>query len=83
MRAWLLGAVFAAGPEFGITVAPSQESLTLLQQVVFATYVAAGTGLLAMWAFGRDEPRYARHPSPEVPGGLQHDLCPDYNGHQA
>jgi len=83
VRAWLLGAVFAAGPEFGITVAPSQESLTLLQQVVFATYVAAGTGLLAMWAFGRDEPRDARHSLPEVPGGLQHDLCPDYNGHQA
>ena len=77
LTAWLFGAVFAAGPEFGITIAPSQQSLTLLQQVVFATYVAAGTGLLALWAFGRDEPRYARDPLPGVPDGLRHDLCPD------
>lgn len=50
--AWLLGLVFAAGAKWGVTVQPSQESLTLLQQLACATYVAAGTGLLAMWAFG-------------------------------
>jgi alpha-1,2-mannosyltransferase len=52
VTAWLLGLVFAAGAEWGVTVAPAQESLTLLQQLACATYVAAGTGLLAMWAFG-------------------------------
>jgi alpha-1,2-mannosyltransferase len=52
VRAWLLGSVFAAGSALGVTLAPSQETLTLLQQVECATYVAAGTGLLAMWAFG-------------------------------
>lgn len=52
VTAWLLGSVFAAGTEWGVTVQPSQESLNLLQQVACATYVAAGTGLLAMWAFG-------------------------------
>jgi alpha-1,2-mannosyltransferase len=50
--AWLLGAVFAAGPEWGVTVQRSQESLAPLQQVACATYVAAGVGLLALWAFG-------------------------------
>jgi hypothetical protein len=34
----------------------SQESLTLVQQLACATYVAAGTGLLAMWAFGSSRP---------------------------
>jgi len=52
VTAWLLGAVFAVGAKWGVTLRPSQESLTLLQQVACATYVAAGTGLLAMWAFG-------------------------------
>ena len=49
---WLLGSVFAAGPEWGVTVQRAQESLTLLQQVACGTYVAAGVGLLGMWAFG-------------------------------
>jgi len=52
VTAWLLGSVFAVGSEWGVTVQPSQESLNLLQQVACATYVAAGTGLLAMWAIG-------------------------------
>ena len=50
--AWLLGLVFATGAKWGVTLQPSQESLTLVQQLACATYVAAGTGLLAMWAFG-------------------------------
>ena len=50
--AWLLGLVFAAGPEFGQTILLAQQSLTLIQQVACATYVAAGTGLLVLWAFG-------------------------------
>jgi alpha-1,2-mannosyltransferase len=49
--AWLAGLVFAAGPEWGVTVQRSQDSLTFLQQVACATYVAAGIALLAMWAF--------------------------------
>ena len=58
VTAWLLGLVFAAGPEWGVTVQPAQESLTLIQQVGCATYVAAGTGLLAIWAFvSSGEPR--------------------------
>jgi len=52
VTAWLLGAVFAVGPARGVTLQPSQESLALLQQVPSATYVAAGTCLLVMWAFG-------------------------------
>ena len=52
VSAWLFGSVFAAGPEWGITVQPSQESLTLLQQAACSTYVVAGVALLAMWAFG-------------------------------
>jgi alpha-1,2-mannosyltransferase len=54
VSAWLFGSVFAAGPEWGITVQPSQESLTLLQQAACSTYVAAGVALLALWAFGSD-----------------------------
>jgi alpha-1,2-mannosyltransferase len=50
VTAWLLGLVFAAGPEWGVTVQPSQVSLSLLQQLACGTYVAAGVGLLAMWA---------------------------------
>jgi len=50
VRAWLLGLVFAAGSARGLTLAPSQESLTLLQQLACATYVATGTGLLLIWA---------------------------------
>lgn len=52
VAAWLAGLVFAAGPEWGVTVQRSQDSLTFLQQVACATYVAAGIALLAMWAFG-------------------------------
>ncbi|HEX7538087.1 MAG TPA: glycosyltransferase 87 family protein [Dermatophilaceae bacterium] len=52
VTAGLLGLVFAAGPEFGVTVLRSQESLTVLQQMACATYVAAGVGLLALWTFG-------------------------------
>mgnify|MGYP001791505259 CR=1 FL=1 len=52
VTAWLLGLVFAAGARWGVTLQPSQESLTLLQQLACAAYVAAGTGLLAMWACG-------------------------------
>jgi len=52
VTAGLLGVVFAAGARWGVTLQPSQESLTLLQQLASATYVAAGAGLLAMWAFG-------------------------------
>jgi len=50
VAAWLLGLVFAAGPEFAVTVAPSQESLDLLQQLACSTYVLAGLALLAWWA---------------------------------
>ena len=50
--AWLAGLVFAAGPEWGVTVQRSQDSLTFPQQVACATYVAAGIALLAMWALG-------------------------------
>ncbi|MHB8188573.1 MAG: glycosyltransferase 87 family protein [Dermatophilaceae bacterium] len=52
VTAWLLGLVFAAGSARGVTLQPAQESLTLLQQMASATYVAAGTGLLVIWAFG-------------------------------
>jgi len=52
VTAWLLGLVFAVGSARGVTLQPSQESLTLLQQMASATYVAAGTGLLVIWAFG-------------------------------
>lgn len=52
VTAWLVGLVFAAGPEWGVTVQRSQDSLTLLQQVACASYVAAGVALLTMWAFG-------------------------------
>jgi len=50
--AGLLALVFAVGSARGVTLAPSQESLTVLQQVASATYVAAGAGLLAIWAWG-------------------------------
>jgi alpha-1,2-mannosyltransferase len=52
VSAWLLAAVFAAGSARAVTLQPSQESLTGLQQVACATYVVAGLGLLALWAFG-------------------------------
>ena len=73
VTAWLLGLVFAAGPEWGVTVEPAQQSLTLLQQVACATYVAAGMGLLAMWAFGSGDREWGRNessiPAP-LPGGV-------------
>jgi alpha-1,2-mannosyltransferase len=52
VAAWLLGLVFAAGPEFAVTVASSQASLNLLQQLACSTYVLAGLALLAWWAHG-------------------------------
>jgi alpha-1,2-mannosyltransferase len=52
VMAWLAGLVFAAGATRGVTLEPSQVSLTLLQGVASATYVVAGAGLLAIWAFG-------------------------------
>lgn len=52
LMAWLLGSVFATGSMWWVTLRPSQESLTPLQQFACATYVAAGTGLVAWWAFG-------------------------------
>jgi len=64
VTAWLLGLVFAAGSARGVTLQPSQESLTLLQQMASATYVAAGTGLLAMWAFGAGGNHSAPTPPP-------------------
>lgn len=62
VTAWLLGLVFAAGSARGVALQPSQESLTLLQQVASATYVAAGTVLLAIWAFGSGESHSAPTP---------------------
>jgi len=61
VTAWLLGSVFAMSLMWWVTLRPSQESLTPLEQLACATYVAAGTGLLAWWAFdsggeGRREP---------------------------
>jgi alpha-1,2-mannosyltransferase len=64
VTAWLLGLVFAAGPEFGVTVLRSQESLTVLQQLACATYVTAGVGLLALWTFGPDG-RSRNAPTPD------------------
>lgn len=52
VTAWLMGLVFAAGSARGVTLQPSQESLTVVQQLASATYVAAGMVLLAMWALG-------------------------------
>jgi alpha-1,2-mannosyltransferase len=69
VTAWLLGAVFAVGSARGVTLQPSQESLTLLQQVASATYVAAGTGLLVMWAIGSGSgSRSAPTPAPSETG---------------
>ena len=64
VTAWLLGLVFAAGSARGVTLQPSQESLTLLQQMASATYVAAGTGLLVIWAFGSGGNHSAPTPPP-------------------
>jgi len=69
VMAWLLGLVFAAGARWGVTIAPSQQSLTFLQQVACATYVATGTGLLAMWAVGSGGgARSAPTPEPDQTG---------------
>ena len=65
MLAWLLGLVFAAGPEFGQTILLAQDSLTLVQQVACATYVAAGTALLALWTFDSGARDGGRTPSPD------------------
>jgi len=70
VAAWLLGLVFAAGAARGVTLQPSQESLTLLQQVASATYVAVGAGLLSMWAFGSGRwGRVAPTPAPNETAG--------------
>jgi alpha-1,2-mannosyltransferase len=53
VMAWLLAAVYATGSARGVLLQPGQDSLTLLEQLASATYVAAGTGLLAAWALGR------------------------------
>ena len=74
LRAWLLGLVLAAGSEWGVTVQPSQESLTLLQQVACATYVLAGTGLLVTWAFGSRDRGRRPHSRAERDG---HDATAD------
>jgi len=58
--ACLVGLVFAAGTARGVTLAPSQESLTLLQQLASGTYVATGLAVLALWAFGSG--RWGRPP---------------------
>jgi alpha-1,2-mannosyltransferase len=67
VTAWLLGLIFAAGSEWGVTVQPLQTSLNLPQQLACATYVAAGVGLLALWASdsgGRGRGGNARDTSP-------------------
>jgi alpha-1,2-mannosyltransferase len=55
--AWLLGCIFAAGAARGVTLAPSQNTLTLFQGAASATYVVSGVALLALWAFcpGRND----------------------------
>ena len=58
--ACLIGLVFAAGTARGVTLAPSQESLTLLQQLASGTYVATGLAVLALWTFGSG--RWGRPP---------------------
>jgi alpha-1,2-mannosyltransferase len=58
--AGLVGLVFAAGPARGVVLTPSQDSLSLLQQVASGTYVATGLALLALWAFGSG--RWGRTP---------------------
>jgi alpha-1,2-mannosyltransferase len=50
--AWLLGSVFATSLMWWVTIGVSQDSLTFLQELACATYVAAGTVLMAWWAFG-------------------------------
>ncbi len=59
--AGLVGLVFAAGPARGVVLAPSQDSLSLLQQVASGTYIATGLALLALWAFGSG--RWGRTPA--------------------
>jgi alpha-1,2-mannosyltransferase len=46
--AWLMGLVFAAGVMWWVRLTPSQETLTVPEQVACATYVAAGV-LLIVW----------------------------------
>ena len=62
--AWLLGMVFAVGTARGVTLLPSQDSLTLVQQLACATYVVAGACLLAWWAFGSDKVTSGKSPRP-------------------
>ena len=58
--ACLIGLVFAAGTARGVNLAPSQESLTVLQQLASGTYVATGVAVLALWALGSG--RWGRPP---------------------
>ena len=70
VSAWLVSVVFAAGTARAVTLQPSQESLTLFQQVACATYVAAGLCLLALWAIGAG--RWGRR----APTAAPHDAAP-------
>jgi alpha-1,2-mannosyltransferase len=74
--AWLLGALFAVGSARGVTLQPSQDSLTLLQQVASATYVVAGSSLLAAWAagWGGRGPAVVRAPAPKEAEGVASSL---------
>ena len=64
LGAWLLGVVFAVSTARGVTLLPSQDSLTLVQQLACATYVAAGACLLAWWAFGSEKVTSGTSPRP-------------------
>jgi alpha-1,2-mannosyltransferase len=62
VMAWLVGAVFALGSARGVALQPLQHSLTFQQQWASATYVMAGTALLAVWAIRQS--RHGDRPSP-------------------
>ena len=79
VAAWLLGSVFAAGATRGLTLQPSQESLTLLQQVTCSTYVGAGAGLLAVWAFDSGSRSAARPLQQRTRRGMRRRLWLDGN----
>jgi alpha-1,2-mannosyltransferase len=70
VSASLVSVVFAAGSARAVSLQPSQESLTLLQQVACATYVTAGLCLLALWAIGAG--RWGRR----VPTSTPHKAAP-------
>jgi alpha-1,2-mannosyltransferase len=66
--AWLLGLVFTAGAMWWVQLTPTQETLTFLQQVACATYVAAGVFLLASFSWAPTAPRMTCRVSPCSPG---------------